>query len=43
MLASTKDEDKPGSSLMGKVMQATQGKASPGEVRTRLIEKIRGE
>ncbi len=36
-------DDKPLNFLMGKVMQATQGKASPGEVRTRLIEKIRGE
>ena len=36
-------DDKPLNFLMGKVMQATQGKANPGEVRARLIEKIRSE
>ena len=35
-------DDKPLNFLMGKVMQATQGKANPSEVRSRLIEKIRG-
>jgi aspartyl-tRNA(Asn)/glutamyl-tRNA(Gln) amidotransferase subunit B len=35
-------DDKPLNFLMGKVMQATQGKADPGEVRARLIAKIRG-
>ena len=35
-------DDKPLNFLMGKVMQATQGKANPGEVRSRLVEKIRG-
>ncbi len=35
-------DDKPLNFLMGQVMKATQGKANPGEVRRKLIEKIRG-
>ncbi len=35
-------DDKPLNFLMGKVMQATGGKANPGEVRGRLVAKIRG-
>lgn len=35
-------DDKPLNFLMGRVMQATQGKANPGEVRARLVAKIRG-
>ena len=35
-------DDKPLNFLMGKVMQATHGKADPGEVRARLIQKLRG-
>jgi aspartyl-tRNA(Asn)/glutamyl-tRNA(Gln) amidotransferase subunit B len=35
-------DDKPLNFLMGKVMQAMQGKANPGEVRAQLIAKIRG-
>ncbi|MAI77605.1 MAG: Asp-tRNA(Asn)/Glu-tRNA(Gln) amidotransferase GatCAB subunit B [Deltaproteobacteria bacterium] len=35
-------DDKPLNFLMGKVMQASQGKASPGEVRKTLVEKIKG-
>jgi aspartyl-tRNA(Asn)/glutamyl-tRNA(Gln) amidotransferase subunit B len=35
-------DDKPLNFLMGQVMKATGGKANPGDVRTRLIEKIRG-
>ena len=35
-------DDKPLNFLMGKVMKASQGKANPEEVRSRLIERIRG-
>jgi aspartyl-tRNA(Asn)/glutamyl-tRNA(Gln) amidotransferase subunit B len=35
-------DDKPLNFLMGQVMKATQGKASPAEVRERLIARIRG-
>jgi aspartyl-tRNA(Asn)/glutamyl-tRNA(Gln) amidotransferase subunit B len=35
-------DDKPLNFLMGQVMKASQGKADPGQVRQRLIEKIRG-
>jgi len=35
-------DDKPLNFLMGQVMKATQGKANPPEVRSKLIEKIRG-
>jgi len=42
-VASVRDgDDKPLNFLMGKVMKASQGKANPAEVRSRLIEKIRG-
>ena len=36
-------DDKPLNFLMGQVMKAAQGKANPGEVRKRLLEKIRGD
>jgi len=35
-------DDKPLNFLMGQVMKAAGGKANPGEVRTRLVEVIRG-
>jgi len=35
-------DDKPLNFLMGQVMKATQGKASPAEVRQALVAKIRG-
>ena len=35
-------DDKPLNFLMGKVMQASQGKAAPAQVRKALAEKIRG-
>jgi len=35
-------DDKPLNFLMGQVMRATQGKASPAEVRQALVAKIRG-
>jgi len=35
-------DDKPLNFLMGQVMKASQGKADPGQVRQKLIEKIRG-
>jgi aspartyl-tRNA(Asn)/glutamyl-tRNA(Gln) amidotransferase subunit B len=35
-------DDKPLNFLMGQVMKAAGGKANPGEVRTRLMEIIRG-
>lgn len=35
-------DDKPLNFLMGKVMQASQGKADPAEVRARLLARIRG-
>lgn len=43
LVASIRDgDDKPLNFLMGQVMKATQGKASPAEVRERLIARIRG-
>jgi aspartyl-tRNA(Asn)/glutamyl-tRNA(Gln) amidotransferase subunit B len=36
-------DDKPLNFLMGQIMKATQGRANPGEVRGRLIERIRDE
>ncbi|HIF93363.1 MAG: Asp-tRNA(Asn)/Glu-tRNA(Gln) amidotransferase subunit GatB [Myxococcales bacterium] len=35
-------DDKPLNFLMGQVMKASQGKADPGQVRQKLIDKIRG-
>jgi len=35
-------DDKPLNFLMGKVMQASKGKADPAEVRARLLARIRG-
>lgn len=36
-------DEKPLNFLMGQVIKASQGKANPQEVRTRLVERIRGE
>jgi aspartyl-tRNA(Asn)/glutamyl-tRNA(Gln) amidotransferase subunit B len=35
-------DDKPLNFLMGQVMKASRGKADPGQVRQKMIEKIRG-